>query len=174
MTSEATLLIGAATGLVTASAHAFVLVSKELRAWRAPNRKEHGNLEKSTRDGGPRCSDVGIDVALQMAAAHNQRPDAPRERAGRSLLDGHNGHIGRGAVGAELRRMFGSRIASQAVRWRTWVESCRSNCLLSASALPRYSAMSPGLSDSGASDTGTTSWPNHAGRTRGTAACWRR
>jgi hypothetical protein len=30
MASEAALLIGAATGLVTAAAHAFVLVSKEL------------------------------------------------------------------------------------------------------------------------------------------------
>jgi hypothetical protein len=34
MVTEAALIIGAATGLVSASASAFVAVSKELRAWR--------------------------------------------------------------------------------------------------------------------------------------------
>lgn len=34
MPADPTLLIGAATALVTALAHAFVLMSKELREWR--------------------------------------------------------------------------------------------------------------------------------------------
>lgn len=38
MAAEAALLIGAATALITASAHAFVRVSKELREWRKINR----------------------------------------------------------------------------------------------------------------------------------------
>jgi hypothetical protein len=40
MTADPALMIGAATGLVTASAHAFVVVSKELREWRKGGRRQ--------------------------------------------------------------------------------------------------------------------------------------
>ena len=40
MTVDPTLMIGTATALVTASAHAFVLVSKELREWRKGDRRQ--------------------------------------------------------------------------------------------------------------------------------------
>jgi hypothetical protein len=40
MATDSTLMIGAAAGLVTASAHAFVLVSKELRAWWKGDRRQ--------------------------------------------------------------------------------------------------------------------------------------
>lgn len=39
MPADPTLMIGAATALVTASAHAFVLVSKELREWSKGDRR---------------------------------------------------------------------------------------------------------------------------------------
>jgi hypothetical protein len=39
MTKDPTLMIGAAAALVTALAHAFVQVSKELREWRKDDRR---------------------------------------------------------------------------------------------------------------------------------------
>ena len=68
-------------GLVTASAHAYVLVSKELRAWKAPDRREHRNLVKSTRDGEPRRSDVGIEVGTANGEPPIIRGRTPSESA---------------------------------------------------------------------------------------------
>jgi hypothetical protein len=39
MTADLGIAIGAAAGLITAFAHAFVLISKELRAWRTLRRR---------------------------------------------------------------------------------------------------------------------------------------
>jgi hypothetical protein len=55
MTVDPTLLIGAAAALVTASAHAFVQVSKELREWRKDDRRRtrpSGPSVRVERDGG--------------------------------------------------------------------------------------------------------------------------
>lgn len=49
MTADPALMIGAATGLVTASAHAFVLVSKELREWRKGDRRQTRPLGRSIK-----------------------------------------------------------------------------------------------------------------------------
>lgn len=49
MTVDPTLMIGAATGLVTASAHAFVLVSKELREWWKGDRRQARPAARSTK-----------------------------------------------------------------------------------------------------------------------------
>jgi hypothetical protein len=55
MTVDPTLLIGAAAALVTALAHAFVQVSKELREWRKCERRRTRPSGRSVRvehDGG--------------------------------------------------------------------------------------------------------------------------
>ncbi len=49
MAADPTLMIGAATGLVAASAHAFVLVSKELREWRKGDRRQTRPSARSIR-----------------------------------------------------------------------------------------------------------------------------
>jgi hypothetical protein len=55
MTADPTLLIGAAAALVTALAHLFVQVSKELREWRKDDRRRarpSGRSVRLERDGG--------------------------------------------------------------------------------------------------------------------------
>ena len=49
MVADPILMIGAATALVTASAHAFVQVSKELREWRKGSRRQPGGLNRSIK-----------------------------------------------------------------------------------------------------------------------------
>ena len=49
MAADPTLMIGAATALVTALAHAFVQVSKELREWRKDNRRRAQPSGRSVR-----------------------------------------------------------------------------------------------------------------------------
>ena len=51
MTVDPTLLIGAAAALVTALAHAFVQVSKELREWRKGDRRRARPSGRSVRVG---------------------------------------------------------------------------------------------------------------------------
>ena len=49
MVADPTLMIGAAAALVTALAHAFVQVSKELREWRKDVRRGAGLSRRSVR-----------------------------------------------------------------------------------------------------------------------------
>jgi hypothetical protein len=49
MAADPTLMIGAATALVTASAHAFIQVSKELREWRKGDRRQARPPDRSVR-----------------------------------------------------------------------------------------------------------------------------
>jgi hypothetical protein len=49
MAADPTLMIGVARALVTASAHAFVQVSKELRGWRKGDRRRARPSGRSVR-----------------------------------------------------------------------------------------------------------------------------
>jgi hypothetical protein len=44
MTTDFAIAVGAAAGLITAFAHAFVVISKELRAWRTLRRRNAPRL----------------------------------------------------------------------------------------------------------------------------------